>query len=300
MGFNLKPFQTTARSADKLVMKTYSTQPKIGEAKELVTCPVCYDYRVRTLWDLGEFSFQSCLTCGHTYQNPRPRPSDLIGRYDEDYKSYEVENASNFLNLMKLGLSDLGFDALEASLPGERSFLDVGCATGALVEYLGNRGWKSEGVEVCGSSADWGRKVREVKIHTGTLDSLNLPSESLDLVHSSHVIEHVPEPRQFLEEIFRVLKPGGWCITVTPNTASLQAVLFGKNWRSTIPDHVHLFSRRGLGRLLKETGFRTRRWKTWGGLALGAGAPWLKTPLDRAAKILGFGDVVAVLARKPG
>ncbi|OHD11656.1 MAG: hypothetical protein A2Z96_01420 [Spirochaetes bacterium GWB1_48_6] len=280
-------------------MKTYSTQPKIGEIHEPVTCPVCGDNRVKTHWDLGSFSFQSCKTCHHLYQNPRPKSTDLIGRYDEDYKSYEVENAGNFLNLMKLGLSDLGFEELESSLPPGKSFLDVGCATGTLVEYMKNRGWRAGGVEVCEGSAEYGRKVRQVDIHTGTLDSLNLPDDSLDVVHSSHVIEHVPEPSTFLGEIFRVLKPGGFCITVTPNTSSFQARAFGKDWRSTIPDHVHLFSQRGLDHLLKTTGFTVLRWKTWGGLALGMGPNWLKNPLDKAAKQFGFGDVMAVLVRKP-
>lgn len=279
-------------------MKTYSTQPKAGESKEAVTCPVCGSSAVKTAWELETFSFQQCRICGHHYQNPRPRPGDLLNRYDGDYHNYEVENAANFLHLMKLGLRDLDFDTLEDSLPQEKKFLDVGCATGALVEYLQHRGWKSLGVEVCEGAAEWGRKTRGVDIRTGTLEQAGLPPESLDLVHSSHVIEHVPEPGHFLEGIRDVLKQGGKLILVTPNTASLQCLWFGKHWRSVIPDHVHLFSRRGLEVLLESQGFRILREKTWGGWALGARPAWVKPYLDRLAKKWGFGDVVAVLAEK--
>jgi len=122
---------------------------------------------------------------------------------------------------------------------------------------------------------------------------------SFDFVHSSHVIEHVPEPGAFLAEIHRILKPGGWCVTVTPNRTSLQAALFGSGWRSVIPDHMHLFSRPGLLRLVRDSGLAPLRTATWGGIALGLAPAPLKAALDRAAKLLGFGDVLAVLARKP-
>ncbi len=280
-------------------MKTFSKRPAPGERGERVSCPVCGSGTARPLWDLGDCSFARCAGCGHVYQNPRPSPPDLARRYDEEYLEYEVRNAEPYLRLMLLGLADLGFEEVEASLPEGRRFLDVGCATGALVEHAARRGWAAEGVEVCGPAAEYARKVRGVPVRTGTLQEAAYPDNCFDFVHVSHVIEHVPEPGDFLSEIRRILRPGGWCAVVTPNRTSLQAFLFGSGWRSVIPDHVHLFSRGGLIRLLASRGFRPVRRATWGGMAQGLAPAPVKAFLDRAAKIFGFGDVAAVLARNP-
>lgn len=280
-------------------MKTFSKRPAPGERGEPVSCPVCGSGTSRPLWDLGDCRFVRCAVCGHVYQNPRPTPRDLARRYDEEYLEYEIRNAQGYLDLMLLGLRDLGFWEVEAGLPEDRCFLDVGCATGALVEYAARRGWKAEGVEVCGPAAEYGRKVRGVMIREGTLEDAAFPEAWFDVVHSSHVIEHVPEPGAFLAEIRRILKPGGWCVTVTPNRTSLQAALFGSGWRSVIPDHMHLFSRPGILRLIRDSGLEPLRTVTWGGIARGLAPAPLKAVLDRSAKLFGFGDVLAVLARKP-
>jgi 2-polyprenyl-3-methyl-5-hydroxy-6-metoxy-1,4-benzoquinol methylase len=221
----------------------------------------------------------------------------LANRYDEAYKQYEVENAENFFRLMRLGLADLGFDEIEASLPAGRRFIDIGCATGALVQHMASRGWESVGVELCEESAEFGRRQRGVDIRTGTLETAAFPDAWFDLVHSSHVIEHVPEPGALVDEIQRVLKPGGWCVTATPSVSGFQARLLGRHWRSVIPDHVHLFSPSGLQRLFSERGLAPVRLKTWGGIAKGLAPAPIKSVLDRLAKRYGFGDVMALLVR---
>lgn len=278
--------------------KTYYTEPKPGERLEASRCPVCGASAVKPLWRLEGFAFTRCRCCGHVYQNPRPLASDLAERYDEDYKSYEIESAAAFFRLMRLGLDDLGFDGLEASLPADKAFLDLGCATGALVEHARDRGWRAVGVELCRGSAEYGIQTRGVDIRIGTLRDARFAAGSFDLVHSSHLIEHIPEPGDLVDEIARVLKPGGYCITITPTVEGLQARLFGPRWRSAIADHAHLFSQKGLRKLLEDRGFSLLKIKTWGGIAQGLAPEPIKRVLDRAAKRWGFGDVMAILARK--
>lgn len=280
-------------------MKTFFKGPAPDERYHAVNCPVCGKDSVRLLWNLVTYSFQRCTRCGHVYQNPRPLPEYLSRRYDGDYRDYEVENADKFFNLMRLGLEDVGFSRIEAALTGEKRFLDVGCATGVLVSHLQKRGWISEGVEVCEEAALYGREKRGVTIHTGTVESLGLPANFFDVVHTSHVIEHVPDPDIFVSEIFRILKPGGWYVCATPNIASFQARCFKAAWRSAIADHVHLFSVASLGRLLRQAGFIRCRYKTWGGIPQGLAPAPVKKIADRLAKIFGVGDVQIQLVQKP-
>jgi len=235
--------------------------------------------------------------CGHIYQNPQPSPEDLVDRYDAEYSSYEVENSENFLNLMLKGLSDVSFFRQVESGDVDRSLLDVGCATGALLEYAQGKGYTVQGVEVCVPAAEYGRQERGVPIAVGTLDEVKL-EQRYGAIHFSHVIEHVPDPRLFLRQVRSLLVDRGFMVVVTPNTSGLQARIFGNTWRSAIADHVHLFSKCNLRRVLREEGFEIVDSKTWGGLGIGTAPRWAKRPVDALAKRWGFGDVMLFLCRK--
>jgi 2-polyprenyl-3-methyl-5-hydroxy-6-metoxy-1,4-benzoquinol methylase len=279
-------------------MKTFSKAPGLHEESRRVDCVICGSDCPRTHWECDGYSFVRCCTCGHIYQNPQPESEGLLERYDEEYADYEVENASNFLNLMLKGLNDVSFFERMERRHVDRSLLDIGCATGTLLEYAAGRGYKVQGVEVCEPAARYGAQRRGVPIAVGTLDEVDLAEYRYGAAHFSHVIEHVPAPRAFLRRVRSLLVPGGLVVLVTPNTSGLQALLFGARWRSAIADHVHLFNTRNLKRMLDEEGFQVLQTKTWGGLGVGTAPAWIKRPVDRLAKLLGFGDVVLVLAER--
>lgn len=279
-------------------MKTFSKRPGADETHAHVLCAVCGADCPRPHWQCDGYGFVRCCSFGHVYQDPQPNPADLIDRYDEEYARYEVENSQNFLDLMLKGLEDVSFFSRIEADGTDRSLLDIGCATGTLLEYAAGRGYRVQGVEVCEPAARYGIEHRGVPIEVGTLDEVDPGAEPFGAVHFSHVIEHVPDPRRFLRQVRALLEPRGYMVLVTPNTAGLQARLFGGNWRSAIADHVHLFSRRNLERVLDEEGFDVEAVQTWGGLGVGVAPSWIKRPVDRLAKRLGFGDVVLLLSRR--
>jgi len=277
--------------------KTYSSAPG-KERLETIQCPICSSARARHFLACEGFDFVRCAACGLVYQNPRPVFEDLRHRYGDQYFSYELTNETNFFGLMKLGLRDAGFDSLARSIPSPRTFLDVGCATGMLIEWMKGQGWDASGVDLCRESAEYGMAHRGILIRVGTLEEAKLPDESFSVVHFSHLIEHVPDPVGYLAEVRRILKPGGFAVITTPNVDGMQARLFGKGWRSAIADHLVLFSRDTLGRMIRESGFEVLKTVTWGGLAVGTAPLPVKKPADWLAKRLGFGDVVLFLAAK--
>jgi 2-polyprenyl-3-methyl-5-hydroxy-6-metoxy-1,4-benzoquinol methylase len=277
--------------------KTYSSVPG-EERQETVSCPLCGSGAWRPFLACDGFGFVRCRDCAVVFQNPRPVFEDVRKRYGGDYFSYELTNESNFYGLMRLGMKDTGFAERAAGLPGPRRFLDIGCATGMLIEAMHKEGWDVRGVDVCRESAEYGKTHRGVDIFPGTLEEAHFPDGTFGVVHFSHLIEHVPDPRGFLGEVRRILAPGGIALITTPNIDGLQARLFGKGWRSAIADHLVLFSRRTLRRLVLESGFDVQRCVTWGGLAVGTAPVLIKRPMDKLAKKWGFGDVVMILAAK--
>jgi 2-polyprenyl-3-methyl-5-hydroxy-6-metoxy-1,4-benzoquinol methylase len=277
--------------------KTYSSKP-YGERRVEVSCPLCGGVRCSP-WLSGDgFRFVRCADCSLVYQNPRPVFEDLRRRYDSSYFSYELENERGFYELIRLSIRDIDFDGVTGSLPRPRRFLDIGCATGMLVEEMKKRGWEARGVDVCRESAEFGMKERGIDIDIGTLEESRYPDGSFEAVHFSNLIEHVPDPRSFLSEVRRVLSPGGVAVMATPNIEGLQARIFRGKWRSAIPDHLTLFGMTTLRRMLEETGFLAEKTVTWGGLARGIAPAFIKKPMDHLAKKWGFGDMMLILARR--
>lgn len=280
-------------------MKTFSTIPPVTERQETIACPLCKNEQFTDHWDLENFSYKRCPKCSLVYQNPQPVACDVEDRYDDSYLSYEMENEDTFLNLMFLGLKDVGFNTTETCLR-DKKILDIGCATGLFLAHMKKLGWDTYGVEVCAGAADFGNNKRGLNIFKGILDDCLIPDNSLDVIHLSHVIEHINKPDEFVKKIYSLLKPGGIVYCVTPNISGFQAKLFKGLWRSAIPDHLVLFSVVTLKKIFRQNNLKTVKFKTWGGLCADSGYHnLLKKVLDKLAKPFGFGDVVIVKAVKP-
>jgi 2-polyprenyl-3-methyl-5-hydroxy-6-metoxy-1,4-benzoquinol methylase len=281
-------------------MRTFSKLPSDGENLRLIRCPICGGAEFRDKWQIEGASYVSCRQCRFILQNPQPVQDALGARYDAEYFNYEIQNEESFFSLMMLGLEDADFfRSIVPTLPENRNILDVGCATGRFLHFFKQHGWETAGAELCVESAEYGNQKYSVNIRTATLENAGFPDAEFSVVHASHIIEHVNNPSEFVDEVTRVLIPGGVFICVTPSVDGFQARLFGSSWRSVIPDHVSLFSRKTLRKLLVNSGLRVELVKTWGGLGVGTAPGWIKRAADRLAKKWNFGDVVLMVARKP-
>lgn len=287
--------------SNKLTLEKHRRFHRAPEAETLqtISCTVCGSNAVKPHWRGVDFHYKLCRDCSMVYQNPQPEMKDLENRYDETYFDYEIENEENFFNLMMLGLKDIRFDRIEKRFPDSPGMMDIGCATGRLLSHFKDKGYRTQGVEICEESATYGIQQRDLNIFIGPLEESKFEPESFDFIHSSHVIEHVPDPTLMVKKIYEYLKPGGVAVLVTPNIGGMQAKLTKEKWRSSIGDHIWLFNKRTLRRLLKREGFKIKKVKTWGGLAVHMPVPrWFKRFVDKSAKRFGFGDVMLFYVEK--
>ena len=289
-------------------VKTWST-PIVSEEKQSIPCVLCGSRSFKDSISCEGFSYVSCLSCGLVQMNPQPLEAEIKNRYcdKKNYLDYELANEEAFLKLQLLALNDSGFFELEKQILSKSSFdpspnsppriLDIGCATGSLLEYMKNRGWEVTGVEISASQAEYGKQKRKLDIRNLTLKENNFPFKNFNVVLASHLIEHLNDPAALVKEVRRILSPQGRFFVTTPNIAGFQARLFKGRWRSAIFDHLFLFSVKTLSRLLLESGFLIEKVSTWGGLAQGIAPSLLKSVFDKAAKRFGFGDVMIIRAR---
>jgi 2-polyprenyl-3-methyl-5-hydroxy-6-metoxy-1,4-benzoquinol methylase len=288
-----------------MTVKTWST-PVAAEERHSVPCALCgnNDAAFSPSLSCDGFSYVKCAVCGLVQINPQPVAADVQRRYGEfhgtDYHAYETQNEAAFLDLQERALADAGFYHIERELMGKDTMprvLDVGCATGAMLNVLRGRGWQTEGVEIS-PAGEYAARERGLTIHRHSLEDCHLSADYFDVVLASHLIEHLNNPAVFMGSVGHILRPGGYLILTTPNIDGFQSRLLGSRWRSAIFDHLYLFSKHTIRALLAAHDFTVEGIYTWGGLAAGIAPRPIKTFADRAAKAWGLGDVMAVKARK--
>jgi SAM-dependent methyltransferase len=120
---------------------------------------------------------------------------------------------------------------------GVSSVLDVGCFDGRFLDHLGN-GYDRAGIEVHPLAAEYAaaKGIQIVGHDFSDLDTLATP---FDVVVALDVIEHVGNPRIFLESLAKATRPGGLIIVSTGNTAALSwRLMGGMYWYCSIAEHI--------------------------------------------------------------
>ena len=108
--------------------------------------------------------------------------------------------------------------------------LDIGCGRGEFLKGFMDCGVKGHGVDQSNSSQ---KLIPEANLMIANLaeDPLPFKDNYFDVVFSKSVIEHFHNPEILVEEIFRVLKPGGLVITMCPD--------WEFNYRIYFEDYTH-------------------------------------------------------------
>ena len=132
---------------------------------------------------------------------------------------------------------------------GKKKFLDIGSGKGNHLVAFSRHGVEAFGIdkrEECVEILDY-FDIREWDIEK---DRFPFEDNSFDFIFSKSVIEHVYNTDNFLDESFRVLKPGGIVVLMTPDWQS-QMKFFWDDYT-----HVRPFSRKGLQNVLKLKNFQ--------------------------------------------
>jgi len=136
--------------------------------------------------------------------------------------------------------------------------LDVGCGFGFTLDYWRHEvGGESVGVEPS-AFGRLGAEMLGVELHVALLaDVPSLRGRLFDVVLSSEVIEHVPDPAAFVYELRQHLAPGGTLVLTTPNAGFVTPEnSFGTVLATLSPGlHKLLFSQEALDGLLRQAGF---------------------------------------------
>ena len=220
-------------------------------------CPLCgqkslsayKNKKARRAENNGAGRLDKCASCGLVFQNPVP--GDLSSFYD----GYRGEEGKRFLAGVEAVVKFFRrrrARAVNRLYDGPGRVLDIGCGRGQMLRELKARGWECFGTEFPGQASG----DLPFTVYEGELAELKLSARSFDAVTLWHVFEHLKDPFSALEEIDRILKPGGFLVISVPNIESLQAKVFGRNWiHLDLPRHIYHFSPWSLSGALQKKGF---------------------------------------------
>lgn len=183
----------------------------------------------------GDLLLRRCLGCGLVFQSPRYTQEKLAELLSRDYfegGGYAGDHHTRSYfdpaeRQEKVAFSHERLAEIEALRPSRGRLLEVGAAGGHFLLAARDRGWSVEGVELSEYAAARARDLYGLDLHRGQLEKCAFPAASFDVVYLNDLLEHVPRPPAFLEEVRRVLRPDGILFAVVPTyVRSLPTRLF--------------------------------------------------------------------------
>jgi SAM-dependent methyltransferase len=198
----------------------------------------------------GQYRIDECVGCGAGTTMPRPSDAELALCYESTY-GYSTHD------LIETEKRRRAAWIVRRSGVGAGRILDVGCMFGFLLDEARAAGMATHGIELSPSAA----QVAADKGHdvfAGTIEAFAdaHPELRFDAIFAQHVLEHIPQPRAFLETARRMLVPGGRIAICVPNFEARLRRLVPNSWGwYQVPVHLHHFSSRSLRRLLSDAGF---------------------------------------------
>lgn len=147
-------------------------------------------------------TFYDSLEAGHDYHSAKS--GNFIQRYWHSKKFEYMRQA--------------------AGIKATDRVLDVGCGSGAFLESLPP--CKKKGIDNSIGQLGFAKKLG-LDVIQSEANQLPIPDNSMDVVFSSELIEHIPleTGQQMIKEFFRVLTPGGKVVLTTPNYRSLWPII---------------------------------------------------------------------------
>ncbi|GAB2797049.1 SAM-dependent methyltransferase [Hymenobacter luteus] len=231
--------------------------------ERLEKCPVCGKTEFRNKLVVEDksvskesFAIQQCEACTFQFTNPRPDAAH-IGRY---YESDEyVSHNSGAGGVINQAYKVARFFTMRRKValvnklaPGKGRLFDYGCGTGHFLAAAKGNGWQVAGWE----PNERARQEAAQRVgHNLELqaDLTRFAAESFDVITLWHVLEHVHELNDTLQQLIRLLKSDGTLLIAVPNADSLDAQHYRQDWAAyDVPRHLYHFTPKTMIQLLKK------------------------------------------------
>lgn len=236
-------------------------------------CPVCGSNQIADKFVVKdytvsgeEYMLQQCSDCSFVFTQDIPSQEE-IGPY------YASQNYISHSNTQKGLVNNLYHKVRKITLASKRkmivaetgiakgSLLDVGCGTGAFLNEMKTAGWNITGLEPDETARKNAQELFGIQTKPSP-ELFSLPEGSYDAITMWHVLEHVHQLHEYVEQLKKLLKPGGKLLIAVPNYTSYDAGKYQRFWAAyDVPRHLYHFSPASMRVLMEKHGLRVARTK---------------------------------------
>lgn len=233
---------------------------------EKVRCDYCFSeeadalaQETRILHLPEPYKIVRCCSCGLTFMSPRMTAEEYRAFYSSQY--YADYDYGAILSEERNPKFERRVRTCNSFKPRRGRLLDIGTATGEFLKAAQDGGWQVWGTEVSAFAAEQAKKNFGLDVFVGEVHDAPYEPGFFDIIHLSHVLEHVPSPRGTLRSIFRLLKDDGMVVIEVPNQFDNWferiAGMVGRRHMAQEPSmhHVYFYAPRTLRMLLAKEGY---------------------------------------------
>ncbi|MDQ3277594.1 MAG: class I SAM-dependent methyltransferase [Bacteroidota bacterium] len=230
-------------------------------------CPVCGSAAIDPLLIVKdhsvskeEFVVWQCRQCTLRFTQDVPG-EDSIGPYYQspDYISHS-NTSKGLLNglYQKVRRYTLGqkADLVTSQTKEKGRILDIGAGIGAFLSEIKQRGWETTGIEPDAGARKQAKELFGLTLQEpGTL--YDLPASHFDAITLWHVLEHVHQLHDYIEQMKNLLAPGGKLFIAVPNYTSVDAAAYRNYWAAyDVPRHLYHFTPQAIETLVQQHGLK--------------------------------------------
>ncbi|OEK07085.1 class I SAM-dependent methyltransferase [Roseivirga misakiensis] len=215
------------------------------------------DRLVEDHYGSGErFQLTRCKVCDTIYTNPRPSKDKIITYYKSNSYVSHGDKINPIFDTIYKSVQSLNFRSKRGILEKytlAKNHLDYGCGSGAFLNYLTKHKWNVEGVEPDSTARAFAQEKYQLNILPDT-DSID-PQTNFSSISLFHVLEHVHDLENTLNDLINQLDENGILLLALPNFHSNDAQHYQEYWAGyDVPRHLYHFSQKSIHQLSKTFG----------------------------------------------
>lgn len=210
-----------------------------------------------------EFEIWHCADCTARFTQNAPDKQE-IGKYyqSEDYISH-TDTKKGFINSLYHRVRNLTLASKQKLINKSTKLqkgrlLDIGAGTAAFLHKMKQSGWDVEGLEPDSLARENAKQLYGLDLKTSE-QLFELPAQSFDAITMWHVLEHVHDLHEYVDQLKLLLKPEGRIFIAVPNYTSFDAGYYKHFWAAyDVPRHLYHFSPTSITQLLLRHGLQLK------------------------------------------
>jgi len=236
-------------------------------------CPCCNGVDISKVLSAADhtvsnetFEIWQCNVCTARFTQNVPDKNEIE-------KYYKSENYISHSDTKQGFINSLYHFVRKRTLNGKRKLvekytklsigkiLDIGAGTGAFLQVMQKSEWDVTGFEPDETARENAKKLYGLSLQPSE-ELFNLKAETFDAITLWHVLEHVHELHEYMDQLKKLLKPTGCLFIAIPNYACYDEKIYKEFWAGyDVPRHLYHFSPTSITQLLLQHGLQLKEIK---------------------------------------